>query len=320
MNWAIIRKNFAESKWLLISCTLGVAVICAVRLWIVSQIETGNFKQIIEWLPGDLEKYYAVPFTWIITYPGRIALTYQEPIIILCMGVWCLSRASDCVSGELGRGTMEMLLAQPVSRGQLYWSHNFVTICGVIIISIGTWLGILFGIEATNVHEQIYPAVKVPFVKNEVPIPFVQPQEIVTPMREKADVTLFIPAAVNFACFGFMLCGFTALMSSWDRYRWRTIGVVTAFHITQALTKLLALSAPKFSWLLFFTIYSVFEPEFVVRVADVQPEDTWSLTATLGEITKLSGLGCNLILCAFGSIGFIWGARIFQKRDLPAPT
>ena len=320
MSWALIKKNFDESKILLIACFLAVIVICAVRLWIVSQIETSNFKQIIEWLPGDLEKLSAVPFSWLVTYPGRISLTFQEPIIILCLAVWCIARGSDCVSGELGRGTMEMLLAQPVSRMQLLWSHTLVTIVGVAIISAGTFIGIWLGIQFTTVHEKIYPSIEIPLVQREIPIPFMDPVEFDTPMSEKADIWLFLPAAINFFSYGVMLSGVTALMSSWDRYRWRTIGIVTAFHICQALTKLLGMASPAYSWVLYFSIYSAYEPESIVLIADRQPADTWNFLVTLNDVNRLGGMGYNTILLTAGVLGFALAARIFKKRDLPAPT
>lgn len=320
MNWALIKKNLDESKLLLLSCFGAVILICCVRLWIVSQIETSNFKQIIEWLPGDLEKLSSVPFTWLITYPGRISLTYQEPIIILCLAVWCIARASDSVSGALGRGTMEMLLAQPVSRSQLLWSHSLVTLLGVAIISFGTFLGIWLGIEVTTVTENIYPAISLPLVETQIPIPFLEPRTIVTPMSEKVGVWVFFPSTVNFFFYGIMLVGVTTLMSSWDRYRWRTIGIVTAFHICQALTKLLAMSTPAYSWVLFFTIYSAYEPEAIARVSDLQPQDTWKLWVEIDGQLRMGGAAYNLILGLTGVLGLVGAAWIFKKRDLPAPT
>ena len=311
MNWALVKKNFDESKLLLGSCFIAVIIICAVRLWIVSQIETSNFRQIIEWLPGDLEKLSAVPFSWLITYPGRISLTYQEPIIVLCLAVWCIARGSDCVSGELGRGTMEMLLAQPISRMQLLWSHTLVTVIGVAVIALGTFIGVWVGIQMTTVHEKVYPSVTVPIVNREIPIPFLEPKEFDSPMSEKADIRLFVPAAVNFFSYGVMLCGVAAFMSSWDRYRWRTIGIVTAFHICQVLTKLLGMASPAYSWVLYFSIYSAYEPEAVVRIADLQPENTWSFWVTLEGVTKMGGSTYNVILLSAGVIGFLLASWIF---------
>ena len=71
-----------------------------------------------------------LPFEQLATYSGRIALAYDLPIVILCVSVWAIARGSDCVSGELGRGTMEMLLAQPVSRLQVLLTQATVTTIG----------------------------------------------------------------------------------------------------------------------------------------------------------------------------------------------
>jgi ABC-2 type transport system permease protein len=320
MNGALIRKNLDESKWLMLGCFMAVIVICAVRIWIVSQIETSNFRQIIEWLPGDLEKLSAVPFSWIITYPGRIALTYQEPIIILCLAVWCIARGSDCVSGELGRGTMEMLIAQPISRMQFLHSHTFVTVAGVVLITLGTFVGVWLGIELTVVHEKIYPTVQLPFFQEELPLPFMTAEERHTPMREKANLMLFVPAACNYLAFGIMLSGLTAFMSSWDRYRWRTIGIITAFHICQVLTKLLGMASTDFSWVLYLSIYSAYEPEVAVRIADVQPESVWQFWVNMDGMVVLGTSGYCSILLAFGIMGFLAAGKVFKNRDLPAPT
>ena len=57
-----------------------------------------------------------VSFAQIATSAGRIAVAYDDPIVLLLVTVWAISRGSDAVSGELNRGTMEMVLAQPVTR------------------------------------------------------------------------------------------------------------------------------------------------------------------------------------------------------------
>ena len=157
-------------------------------------------------------------------------------------------------------------------------------------------------------------------VSDQIPIPFMEPKEIESPMSAHANVWLFLPATVNFFCYGIMLCGVTTLMSSWDRYRWRTIGIVTAFHICQALTKLLGMSSAAYKWILYFTIYSAYEPEAVVRIADVQPRDAWSVWVEIDDQLRMGCTGYNLILLSVGIAGLIIATWIFQKRDLPAPT
>ena len=49
---------------------------------------------------------------------------YVHPLVLFSAVIWAIMRGSDCVSGEIGRGTMEMLLAQPVRRTSLYTAHS----------------------------------------------------------------------------------------------------------------------------------------------------------------------------------------------------
>ena len=49
-----------------------------------------------------------------------------DPVVVLTATVWGVTRGSDAVSGQLERGTLEMILAQPVRRRALY---NNASIC-----------------------------------------------------------------------------------------------------------------------------------------------------------------------------------------------
>src|SRR6188768_4116856 len=108
MNRYLLKKTIRESRWLLLGCSSAVWAFCWLRVWMVSRIETDRFKAILEMLPTDWRRFLSVDLEWLITYPGRISLAYQELIVILCMAIWSIARGSDAVSGELNRGTLEM--------------------------------------------------------------------------------------------------------------------------------------------------------------------------------------------------------------------
>src|SRR5262245_32885378 len=107
MNQLLLKKLFRESRWLLLGCSLAVFAFCWLRVWLVSQLATERFKTILEMLPGDWRRFLRVDLEWLITYPGRISMGYQELIVVLCMALWSVARGSDAVSGELNRGTLE---------------------------------------------------------------------------------------------------------------------------------------------------------------------------------------------------------------------
>ena len=45
-----------------------------------------------------------------------LSIGYVHPLVQIIFCIWAVGRASGAVAGELDRGTMELLLAQPLSR------------------------------------------------------------------------------------------------------------------------------------------------------------------------------------------------------------
>ena len=111
-----MSKFVRESTLLWIALAIGLFAFAWFRVWVVGEVDTARFKQILELLPKDWRRFAAVDFDWITSYLGRTSLTLDEPMIMMLIGGWGIVRGSDVVSGELNRGTMEMVLAQPVSR------------------------------------------------------------------------------------------------------------------------------------------------------------------------------------------------------------
>src|SRR5690606_12849772 len=102
----------------------------------------------------EVERFSPISIDALFSYTGRIAIIYEEAIIILCVVIWGVARGTDSVSGELGRGTMEMLLAQPVSRLQILWHQGAVTIGGALLLAATTWLGTFAGIQTLSAKEE----------------------------------------------------------------------------------------------------------------------------------------------------------------------
>lgn len=321
MNRALLRKSIAEARWLWLACAAALFAFCWVRVWIVGRLDTGRFKAILDLLPDDWQRFSPVDFAWLITYPGRISLTYDEPVVVLCVTIWAIARGSDCISGEISRGTMEMLLAQPVSRLQVLLTQSLVTVVGVGLLALTAWGGTCAGIYTSTVREEVTPSWRIPMTEFRIPIPFAKPQIKRVPMSEKVNATLFLPAIANLFALGFFLAGLSAAMSSWDRYRWRTIGIVVGFYVVQLIVKIVGMSADELKWMQCLSVFTAFEPEAFVAIADRTPFDTWSIVVydQNNNFRDLGPLGYDLILVVLGIISYFVSAVIFCRRDLPAP-
>jgi ABC-2 type transport system permease protein len=226
-----------------------------------------------------------VPFEQIASVAGRIAAEYDDPVVLLLMTVWSISRGSDAVSGELNRGTLEMVLAQPVTRFDVLLSQAGVTIIGAALLSLAAWLGTNMGLATITLEATLSPLV-------------------------------FIPAALNLFALGVFLAGLTTMVSAATNYRNRTIGIVGGFYALSMIAKIVGRLVPPWKWLAYVSYFTAFEPQAVVATAARR----WSFFVTSADGSWVAGaLTYDTILFGAGFACYLVAAVIFARRDLPAP-
>ncbi len=163
---------------LLLACLIGMIGFAWMRTWLVSRLELGTFAKVIEQVWDKYDKFSPVPLSQLLSYDGRIALTFSEPIIVICMCVWCVARGSDVISGEVSRGSMEMLLSLPVSRFRVLATQAATTIIGVAILAAGAWTGVAAGIHTCQIKETVQPSFSIPGIPLQIPNPVAEPLDV----------------------------------------------------------------------------------------------------------------------------------------------
>ncbi len=321
INRALCKKYFTEASLLLIACGVALFAFSWFRVWIVGELDTARFKQIVDMLPEDWRKFSSVDFEWLVSYLGRTALTLEEPMLLMIMSIWVIVRGSDVVSGEISRGTMEMVLAQPISRNRVYFQHVLLTLCVAFGFCLLVWVGMTFGILTTSVEESTYPEILIPLTGYKIPITFLGPQTEVVAMVSRVSPIQFFPGIVNLFSFAFFLGCFAAFCSAWDRYRWRTLGIVVGFYLLNGMVKLLAMSSDTWSWLRYCNFFGFYQSAPAIQLAEVNPMAIFTLVVTdeSGNWTAVGPLAHNLVLVGLGMLLLIWGGRVFNRRDVPAP-
>jgi ABC-2 type transport system permease protein len=151
--------------------------------------------------------------------------------------------------------------------------------------------------------------------------PFAEEEMVDVPMSMQVDAVDFAPASFNLLSLGVFLAGLSSLLSSLDRYRWRTIGLVAGIFVVQVILKIVGLAADRLHWLAYCTFFSAYEPEQFVSVSVNSPENVWSIALfdASGQYTGLGPLGYNLILLGMGLGAYAAATFAFRARDLPAP-
>lgn len=319
MKFPLLRKTLSDARWLMLACSLTLFGLAWIRVIVVASMERYQLQRIARNLPDMIKRLSPVPIEELISYPGLVGFTFEEPMAYLIMAVWAISRGSDSVSGELGRGTMEMLLAQPIGRTRYLATHTLVTLLGVAILASSAYAGTHVGLENTSIKQKVPKRWSIPILqpqrKDE------EPEYRYIPLTKFTQPRHYRASALNFACLGIFLVGITMGVSACDRYRWRTIGIVVAFYVLQTVIELTGMSVEGGRWMLNFTFFAAYEPVAFATLSSQDPSAVWNLFASEshGRIPDLGPVGCDLVLVGLGLVGYVSAFVVFRRRDLPAP-
>src|SRR5690242_13021996 len=146
MNWPLFKKSLRDARWLLVGCVALIFFFCWLEVWLTTKVRMSDVRVILGKVPPIVRRMSPVPIEDLFTNAGRIAAGFEHPIVLVLAAIWGVGRGSDAVSGELGRGTMEMLLAQPVRRLHILTSQGVATILGAVLIASASWLGTAVGL------------------------------------------------------------------------------------------------------------------------------------------------------------------------------
>ncbi len=233
-NTAVWKRTWGDQRVLVLSFAALWSVFPFIYIWLSAQIEMPAFQEVLlRAIPQDWQKLSGVPFSEVATFAGRVALAFVDPVVVLGATVWGITRGSDAVSGQLERGTMEMVLAAPVRRSAVFVTQAIATTVAAAVLC-----SILFAAVCGAVS--------------------------FGPWAGKVDGWRFLPAVLN--TFGLMvgLAGVTACVSAGDSHRWRTIGILCGFYVFSLLAKLVGRLSSQFSWVAYLSMLSAYEPQRLV--------------------------------------------------------
>ena len=237
MSLAVWKLSWREGRgvWLaLAALTFGFHWI---HVWVVGQMDADRLRLFLEKLPDVIMRMLPVDVRQMASPQGRLASAYDHPIVAFGCLAWAVTRGSDAVSGPLGRGTLEMVLSQPVSRVRVLLVNAATTTLGTLGLCGFCWLGTLGGVAT------------VPAFAHVSPLPYLW-------------------TAANLFAVTFFLAGVATLASAADRHRWRTIGLVSGLYVVAILLKVVGRASPSIAWIQYGSFLSLFEPQRIIGELD----------------------------------------------------
>lgn len=139
MNWALFRRTIAAYRIRFLACAVGMLVWGA----LLPVIYASFGKTLGDFLKGNPSFAQLANFGGgdVFSLSGSIALGFIHPFTLLLMGIFAVGYSTVAVAGERQRGTLEVLLARPISRRSMY-----VT----LFVAGAIFLGVLLALELTS--------------------------------------------------------------------------------------------------------------------------------------------------------------------------
>jgi ABC-2 type transport system permease protein len=153
MNGPLLRRTFRAQWAKLLIVAVGLfgwgllmPVIYSTFGKTLSSFINSNplFKQLSEFGGADLS-----------SLAGAVQLGYVHPIAIALLSVFAIGFSTSSIAGERQRGTLEILLARPVSRRGLYLTLLVAMLLFIGIALLSLIAGAVVGSAATNVLSEL---------------------------------------------------------------------------------------------------------------------------------------------------------------------
>ncbi len=91
----------------------------------------------------------------LFTLPGAITLGLQHPMALAMIGIFAVGGSATAVAGERARGTLEVLLARPISRRALYLSILIALLLSAFLVLVAILGGMIGSSALQGIHDEL---------------------------------------------------------------------------------------------------------------------------------------------------------------------
>jgi ABC-2 type transport system permease protein len=254
-----------------------------------------------------------------------LSVGYVHPLVLTIFCLWAIGRSAGAIVGEVDRGTMELLLAQPIPRYRVVSAHLCADLITIPILVLCLWAGTWLGAWAFGLLRPI----DAPLLE---PVPLTTTEQVIranfelmtgvqVPVPMESNEWKYVnpwivgPSLINAAALIFAVTGTTLWMSSLGRFRGRVLGLAVLVTLLQYLLNIVGQMIDGFKWARPFTVFYYYQPQEIIL------HDNWRLD--LGGVWNsgqpMVWVYPVAVLILVGIVGYGLAFWTFSRRDLPAP-
>ncbi|MBS3957336.1 MAG: ABC transporter permease subunit [Clostridiales bacterium] len=131
MSWAILRATLRQRRWSMLWYSLGLMFYSWVMVWFWPQFGETGYVELLENMPPELIALLGSSAEDFGSLGGYFETEYLGLMWILIVSSAVILYSVKAVASEVVAGTLELTLAQPVSRA----SFILARIAGLIVVS-----------------------------------------------------------------------------------------------------------------------------------------------------------------------------------------
>ena len=330
MTFTLVRKLLRDARWPLLVVCLLLFVFSFIWVGIAKKVTT-EIAPAIEVISRAGKMNPQMVEKVVFSGPGKISqavlggtgirferptdflvVEMLHPVVVMLVGLWAVGRAAGAVAGELDRGTMELLMSQPLPRNRLILAHLIADAVVIPAIALSLVLGTQLGVLANgpfevnlDIFEQMPPE-QIALLRFTVDFDTIPKELPVHPVGQW-------PATLNLIALMFALSGVTMLISACGRNRWRAIGWASLMAVVMFIGNVVGQLWESASVVRPFTVFFYYQPQ------KIWLNGNWM--ANLNEAWPGADVPVPMVLVLFGvgAVGYLLALRVFTRRDLPAP-
>jgi ABC-2 type transport system permease protein len=307
MTWVLVRKLLRDVRLALLIVVLLLAAFECLWAKITQRITEEVLPKVTGFMPlsmlGDL--IFEGPGKLMQTLLGGESINFTRALDVLSIGyihptiqtilcIWAVGRAAGAIAGEIDRGTMELLLAQPLARYRVILAHLCVDLCVIPLLCLGMWAGNWIGVSLFGRIELGQSS---------------------SGNLLRIDPRVFTPALSNVAALLFAISGYTMWLSARGRFRNRVLGAAILVTLLQFLVNVIGQMWDAVGSLRPLTVFYYYQPQQIIL------DGNWTVPVHLpwqeaGTTLAVNGLA---VLLGVGTVGYAAAWWTFCRRDLPAP-
>ena len=198
------------------------------------------FLQYIDMLPSFIKAFMGGDVLQVGNIAGLISIGYQDPLVLILYMLYAVGVPTALLTGEVQRGTMELILSRQATKTQIYICAGLITVVGMYALVVVMFLGT---VAATNLYDF------------EQEVPFYS----------------FFKLAVNGGILASAVGGIALLAAACFR-RGTAVGVTVAYLVVNYFAEMIAEWWPRMKWLEPITLFNY------VDEAKIFTQSTWPLS------------------------------------------